>query len=353
MLDPVPQLSGDLFGDVDRILGHEEHADTLRSHQPHDLFDLVHQRPRRIIEQQMRLVEEEDELRPVGIAHFGQRLEQFGEQPQQEGRIKLGRAHQPVRCEDVDPAAPFAVHAHEIGDFEGRLAEKQVRALAFESEQLALDRPDALARNIAVSEFQLRRILAHREEDAAQIAEIEQQKAIIVGPLEGDRKYAFLGVVEIEQSRQQQRAHLGNRGADRVALLSEQVPQHGGIAFIVEILDPQLGDPGFDLVGMLERRTARHGDPGKVALHIGGEDGDACARELLGHRLESHRLAGAGRAGDHAVAIGLVEPKILRRAVRRLAKEDIAHIPLHYRAPLCLGDCVAARGGFCKGAIAR
>src|SRR3546814_3774538 len=54
-------LARDRLGHVDRVLRHEIDADALRADQADDLLDLVGQRGRRVVEQQMRLVEEEDE----------------------------------------------------------------------------------------------------------------------------------------------------------------------------------------------------------------------------------------------------------------------------------------------------
>ncbi len=48
---------------------------------------------------------------------------------------------------------------------------------------------------------------------------------MIVGELEGDVEHALLRRVEIEDARDQQRPHLGNRRADRVALPAEQIPE--------------------------------------------------------------------------------------------------------------------------------
>ena len=59
MLDAVAELARDRVGNVDRVLGDEIDADALRADQPHDLLDLVEQRLGRVVEQQMRLVEEE------------------------------------------------------------------------------------------------------------------------------------------------------------------------------------------------------------------------------------------------------------------------------------------------------
>ena len=81
------------------------HADALGADEPHDLLDLVQQRLRRVGEQQVRLVEEEHELRLVRIADFGQSLVELGQQPEQQRRVELRRLHQLVGGEDVDDAA--------------------------------------------------------------------------------------------------------------------------------------------------------------------------------------------------------------------------------------------------------
>ena len=49
---------------------------------------------------------------------------------------------------------------------------------------------------------------------------------------------------------------------------------------------------------------ARLADAGEVALDVGGEDRHADAAEGFGDDLEGDGLAGAGGAGDQAVAIG-------------------------------------------------
>ena len=61
----------------------------------------------------------------------------------------------------------------------------------------------------------------------AQILHVDQRQAIVVGDAEGDVEHALLDVVEIEHPRQQQRAHFGDGGAHRMALLAEHVPEHG------------------------------------------------------------------------------------------------------------------------------
>ena len=88
MLHAVAELARDRIGHVERVLRHEIDADALRADQPHHLLDLLQQRLGRIAEQQMRLVEEEHELRLLGIADLGQFLEQLRQQEQQERRVE-------------------------------------------------------------------------------------------------------------------------------------------------------------------------------------------------------------------------------------------------------------------------
>ena len=72
----------------------------------------------------MRLVEEEDQLRLVRVAHLGQHLEQLRQQPQQERRIKPGRVHQLVRRQNADPPCARGIDRHQVGQIQRRFAEQ-------------------------------------------------------------------------------------------------------------------------------------------------------------------------------------------------------------------------------------
>ena len=80
MLHAVAELAEDLGRDVLRALGHEEDADPLRPDEPHDLLHRIEERLARVVEEQVRLVEEEDELRLLDIADLGQLVVEPGEQ---------------------------------------------------------------------------------------------------------------------------------------------------------------------------------------------------------------------------------------------------------------------------------
>ena len=75
MLHAVSELSEHCVRHIQRVLGHEIDTHALGPDQPDDLFDLFQQRRRRIVEQQMRLVEKEHQLRFFRIANLGQFLE--------------------------------------------------------------------------------------------------------------------------------------------------------------------------------------------------------------------------------------------------------------------------------------
>ncbi len=98
-------------------------------------------------------------------------------------------------------------------------------ALVFQHQQLALDDTDGRSRDIAVARRQGRRVFGQMLQQGAQILEIEQQKALLVGQFERDIEHAFLDVVQFEQAREEQRSHIRNGGADRMALFAEQVPE--------------------------------------------------------------------------------------------------------------------------------
>src|SRR5262249_27032158 len=133
---------------VDRILGHEIDADTLRADQPDDLFDLVHQRLGRVVKQEMRLVEEEDEFWFRRVADLGQLLEQLGQHPEQEGRIQPRALHQLVGNENVDHAPAVTIGTHEILQRKRRFAEKSCPTLVFQHQQLALNGSNRRPRDI-------------------------------------------------------------------------------------------------------------------------------------------------------------------------------------------------------------
>ena len=299
MLDAIAKLAQHRVGHVARILCDEVDADPLRANQAHHLLDLVQQDLRRIVEQQMRFVEKEYELRLVGVADLRQPLVELGQEPQQHRRIELRRAEEPIRCEDVDDAASPA-RLEQILDVQHRLADEAIGALLLERQQSALDCANRGGGYIAVTGRELLRVVADVAEQRAQIFQVEQQQTVVVGKFESERQHARLGVVELQNSGPQQRSEIAGRRANRVALLAENVPENGRKAGETRRLDAD------ELQPLLELRRGHAGlaHTSQVTLDVRHEDRNADGREALGDDLQRDGLPGAGRAGDEAVAVG-------------------------------------------------
>jgi len=141
-----------------------------------------------------------------------------------------------------------------------------------------------------------RHILQHR----LQVLEIEQQQTLVISNLEDGGQHPGLGVIEIQQAGEKQGAHIRDRGADRMSLLPEDIPERHRATGKRKIRQVELFYPIGDL-GVVDPRLA---DTREVALHIRGKDRDANPAERLCHHLQGYRLAGAGRSGDQPMTIG-------------------------------------------------
>ena len=199
-------------------------------------------------------------------------------------------------------AAAVAVGAHEVLDVERRLAEERIGALIFEHQQCALDGTDRGSGDVAVHLLQLRRVFRDQPENGAQVLEVEQCQPLLVGDPERDVEHALLRVVELQEPRQQQRTHFGHRGADRMTLFAEHVPEHHG-----ELVGLVRQAHAFGALDKGRFHLAGLADAGKVALDVGGKNRNAVGGEAFRQHLQGHGLAGAGRAGDEPMAIAEME----------------------------------------------
>ncbi|MCY1236427.1 hypothetical protein D9M72_490810 [compost metagenome] len=199
VLNAVTELAEDRFRHVERVLRDEVDAHALGSDEAHDLFDALRQHLRRIVEEQVRLVEEEHQLRLVRVAHLGQFLEQLRKQPKQEGRVKTRVHHQLVGRQHRNRAAPVIGRAHDVGDLQRRFAEEMFRTLLFQDQQFALDRADGGLGDEAELVGKLGRVLAHIVEQRLQVLQVEQRQAALVGDLEGDVEHALLRIGRVHQ----------------------------------------------------------------------------------------------------------------------------------------------------------
>ena len=141
---------------------------------------------------------------------------------------------------------------------------------------------------------ELARVFAHVLQRGAQVLHVQDQQAVVVGDLEHQVQHAGLRLVQRQHACQQQRAHVGDGGAHRVAGCSPntshsvagQVTGSGGRPQAAFLQDG--GQLGADAAGL--------GDAGEVALHVGHEDRHAELAEVLGQGLQRDGLAGAGWA---------------------------------------------------------
>jgi hypothetical protein len=70
----------------------------------------------------------------------------------------------------------------------------------------------------------LRRI-AYMLQHGLQVFKVEQQQAAVIGYFEDQCHHARLGVVQIQNPADEQRTHLRDGGAHRMALFAEHVPE--------------------------------------------------------------------------------------------------------------------------------
>ena len=172
----IAELAQNRVRHVERILRDEIDADAFGPDQAHDLFDLFQQGARGVVEQQVGLVEEEDQARPVGIAHLRQLFEQLRQQPQQEGPIQARAVHQPRGVQHIDLTAPVEADADHVLQLQGRFTEEGVAALLLKLQQGALDGGDGGGGDIADLAADPLGVLAHIDQQTAQIAQVQADK---------------------------------------------------------------------------------------------------------------------------------------------------------------------------------
>ena len=268
VLDARAELAQHLGRQVLRVLGDEEDADALGADQPHGLGDRVEERVGGVVEQQVRLVEEEHELRLVEVAGLRQLLEQLGQQPHQRGREQLRLVLHARQLEARDHAAPVLRRPQQVGDRELRLAEELVPAALLEPDQRAQQHADRRARQPADA-LQLRLALVGVEEgqQRAQVGEVDQRQPLLVGVVEDEPEALLLRLVRAEDLGQQLRPEVRHRRAHRHA---------GADPAEREVLgrEARRRERQAELRLALLRRLAglaRHRHAGQVALDVGRE----------------------------------------------------------------------------------
>ena len=215
MLDARTELCQDVGGDVLGGLRHEDDAHALGTDEAHGLDDLTFELLGGVRKQQVCLVEEEHELGALDVADLGQGGEEVGEQEHDDGADQ-GRARRNVTdTEQGDDAAARRIHAHEVGRVESGSSEELAAALGLERGQGAQDDAggglgDAADRGQLVLAF----VRGQEGNDGAQIGQVHELEALAVRPRENQLERLLLRRVEREGAGQQDRAEVGDLGAN-------------------------------------------------------------------------------------------------------------------------------------------
>ena len=112
-------------------------------------------------------------------------------------------------------------------------------------------------------------------------------------------------------------------------LCAEQIPEDHRVAAVGEVGHADLRRALDQRLVRLRRRVAGPRQPGDVALHVLDDDRDAGRGQPLGENLQRHGLAGAGRAGDQPVAVGVAQQQVPRLGVvlAAAAHQDLRRRP--------------------------
>ena len=269
----------------------------------------------------MGFVEEEDHLGLVQVAFFGQALVQLGEHPQQEGGIEQGRQEQLGAVQDVDVALACFVVSEPVFDVQGGLAEEHIAAGLFQLEQGPLDGAHAGAADVAVGQLVLLGVVAHVLQHQPQVLQVQQQQAFVVRHLEDHGEHAGLDFGQAQQAAQQLRSHLRDGGAYGMAFFTVDVEETGGEGLVIKAGGAQTElDDALPHIRAVLAGLAHAGD---VAFDVGQEHGHAHAGKAFGQHFQGDSFAGAGGAGDQAVAVGHLRVQIYSLVA---AKADIDQI---------------------------
>ena len=278
----------------------------------------------------MRLVKEEHHPGLFQIAHLGQALKELGEHPQQEGGVHIGALNQLGAGKDIDIAAAVHIRAHPVADVQGRFAKNAGAALILKGKQRTLNGADAGRGYIAIHRGKLGAVFAGILQHSAQILKIQQQQAMIVRHTEHDVKHARLDIGQLQQPRQQRRAHAGYRDAHGMTLLAKDIPEASRIGRIGEVFNTEGGDARAHTVAV--RAGAAHA--AQIALDVAEEHRHAHGGKGLGQHLHGDGFACARRAGDQTVAVGHLRQEV-DILVGRLSQPDFS-IRIHKTPPYLL-----------------
>ena len=128
----------------------------------------------------------------------------------------------------------------EVVNVERRLSEELFCALVFKGKKGSLDSSYAGCGDVSVGGGELCGVLCHIVQHGAQVFQIQKQEATLVCNAEDYIHYAGLGLVKLQHSGNQLRAHLGDGCAHGVTLLAKNVEEPNGTALELRVFNTEL-----------------------------------------------------------------------------------------------------------------
>jgi hypothetical protein len=143
------------------------------------------------------LVEDEHQLGFVDVADLGQRGEQIGQYPHQEGREHHRARGLIAQLQQRDDAVALCIEAHQIAGLQLGLAEERVSTFGFQIDQRPQDHPGRRRGDRTDRlELFLSFIAGEELDDGPQVLEVEQGKTLLVGPVEDQAQGRLLSWIE-------------------------------------------------------------------------------------------------------------------------------------------------------------
>ena len=249
----------------------------------------------------MCFIKEEDQLRLREVSDLRKGLEEFGQHPEKECRIETAVVDQALAVEYADHSFAALSLSDPVCDLECRLAEEDVPALGFKSDDCPQDGPDGVLRDVAVRIGEFSVILTDIIQHGLQILRINEEELVVIRDLEYDGQEICLKIVEIQNSREKGRPHLGNRRAELNSVLPKQIIVGRRISRVGKacVTETESCDAGIHILALFSGKCRSC----KVSLDICHKDRHTQVAERFSHDLQSDRLSGTGRACDQSVTV--------------------------------------------------
>src|SRR5262249_4490156 len=154
---------------------------------------------------------------------------------------------------------------------EHRLAEERVATLLLHLEQGALNGADRRGRHIPVLRRELRGAVADELEHRPEIFQVQEQQAAIVSHLEDEREHALLRGIETQQTAEQQRTEIRDRGANWMPTFPKHVPEDRWIRAPLR----RCRLDRLQALAQLRGQRAWRGDAGEIAFDVSQKNRDA------------------------------------------------------------------------------